>query len=122
MLNPQSGIPLQTACAAFAPCPFRLTARTSPSLACPSFEIDRSIDRWIDTWVSGIARCIHGFAVLGPSYPIYLIYRSFNSAQGASAFNKPLNLDTSSVTDMSGMFQVRPAPLRPMSTRTFLAH
>ena len=36
-LSPQSGISLQTACAAVAPCPFRLTGRTSPSLACPSF-------------------------------------------------------------------------------------
>ena len=33
----------------------------------------------------------------------------FDSAQRASAFNQPLSLDTSSVTDMSDMFQVRSA-------------
>ena len=30
--------------------------------------------------------------------------------QGASAFNQPLSIDTSSVTSMEGMFQVRSAP------------
>ena len=32
---------------------------------------------------------------------------SFDSRQYASAFNQPLSFDTSSVTDMRGMFRVR---------------
>ena len=35
---------------------------------------------------------------------------SFDSWQFASAFNQPLSLDTSSVTDMSEMFLVRSSP------------
>jgi len=32
-----------------------------------------------------------------------------STRQGASAFNQPLSLDTSKVTDMSNMFSVRSA-------------
>eukprot|EP00964_Phaeocystis_antarctica_P049665 scaffold28787_cov67-Phaeocystis_antarctica.AAC.2 len=35
---------------------------------------------------------------------------SFDARQLASAFNQPLSVDTSSVTDMQGMFQVRSSP------------
>ena len=43
----------------------------------------------------------------------------FNSRQGASVFNQPLSFDTSSVTDMSGMFYVRSSPraLPPICSR-----
>ena len=42
--------------------------------------------------------------------------------QGASAFNQPLSLDTSSVTKMGGMFRVRPPRLPcPVSGRTLRA-
>jgi hypothetical protein len=36
-------------------------------------------------------------------------YASLSTRQGASAFNQPLSWDTSSVTDMNYMFQVRSA-------------
>ena len=40
---------------------------------------------------------------------------------GARAFNQPLSFDTSSVTDMSSMFEVRPARAsRPMSNYSLL--
>ena len=35
------------------------------------------------------------------------------TGQGANAFNQPLSFDTSSVTDMSSMFSVRPARASP---------
>ena len=38
---------------------------------------------------------------------------SFDSRQGASAFNQPLSWDTSSVTYMRTMFGVRSSPRAP---------
>ena len=40
-------------------------------------------------------------------------YARLMTWQEASAFNQPLSFDTSSVTDMNGMFQVRSAPAPP---------
>ena len=40
-------------------------------------------------------------------------YARLMTRQGASAFNQPLSFDTSNVTDMSGMFDVRSAPAPP---------
>ena len=40
-------------------------------------------------------------------------YARLMTRQGAWSFNQPLRFDTSSVTDMSGMFWVRSAPARP---------
>ena len=48
------------------------------------------------------------------SYPL------LSTRQGASAFNQPLSFDTSSVTDMQGMFEVRSSPcpaLLPICSR-----
>ena len=55
--------------------------------------------------------------MLGPSQTVYL-YPSFDSAKGASAFNQPLNLDTSSVTTMYGMFYLASAFDQPLSLDT----
>ena len=76
---------------------------------------------------SSVAIMKNMFAVLLPSLPCtllgpaphhsYLPSRSrptlcplFDSAQGASTFNQPLNFDTSSVSTMEEMFLVRSAP------------
>ena len=40
----------------------------------------------------------------------------FSTRQGASAFNQPLSLDTSSVTDMACMFHVRSARALPSTS------
>ena len=44
----------------------------------------------------------------------------FSTRQEASAFNQPLSIDTSSVTDMNSMFRVRPERVkRSMPSRGF---
>ena len=56
-------------------------------------------------------------ALLGPQLAPNCMCPPFNSRQHATAFNQPLSLDTSSVTDMGHMFQVGsaygPTALRP---------
>ena len=49
-------------------------------------------------------------------------YASFSTRQWASAFNQPLSFDTSSVTTMQSMFNVRSAPPypQPAQSRLFL--
>ena len=42
--------------------------------------------------------------------------------QEAKAFNQPLSLETSSVTDMNGMFKVRSTHALPRLTPSFSAH
>ena len=51
----------------------------------------------------------------GPLPPRPTLYALSSTQQEASAFNQPLGLDTSSVTDMAYMFQVRSAhAMRPV--------
>ena len=74
----------------------------------------------VSSWVLR-ARCVHRFHPHALAPP-HVAFRELccDSAQAASAFNQPLSLDTSSVTNMYGMFQVSPlrvpspqSPVRP---------
>ena len=112
---------------------------TSPRLTSPllptrqsasAFNQPLSLDTSSVTTMYGMfhVRSLHAtcaVAVLWPSHFLtspHLTSPLLPTRQSASAFNQPLSFDTSSVTTMQGMFQVRSTPvLSPICSRASTA-
>ena len=151
-LCPLSNWPYKpTACAAVYPTPFP-PARMSPSWyaslltrqSATAFNQPLSLDTSKVTTVNGMfyvrprkpcarsrwALPLHvACAAVAPppspfcwASPRFVWYASLSTRQRASAFNQPLSLDTSSVTDMSEMFEVRSKHALYRPTPSFSAH
>ena len=75
--------------------------------------------RWVLP-AHGLRRCCptRSPATRGPACVRPSSHASESTRQGAAVFNQPLSLDTSSVTNMHGIFTVRSARALPVATFT----